>query len=88
MNESSLQAIVEGLRMAELHAAKLTRKNVIPACLACQWQNLCQSGCMAEALEETGTLWDVDSMCDYRQRAYARVFDVILGGAGPVPGRL
>ena len=88
VNGSSLQAIVDGARMAELHAAKLTRKDTIPACKACQWQNLCQSGCMAEALEETGTLWDVDSMCDYRQRAYARVFDVILGGAGPVPGRL
>ena len=87
VNESSLQAIVEGTRMAKLHEAKLTRKDTIPACKACQWQTMCESGCMAEALEETGTLWEVDSLCDYRQRAYSRAFDFILGSPAAVAGK-
>jgi hypothetical protein len=38
---------------------------------------------MAEALEETGSFWEVDGRCDYRQRLYARTFDLLLGGVGP-----
>ena len=83
VNGSSLAEIVAGVRMAELHSAKLERKNLIPACMACSFKSLCQSGCMAEALEETGSLWEVDSTCGYRQQAYTRSFELILGRPRP-----
>lgn len=57
----------------------LTERRVkIEKCSQCPWRNLCQAGCMGQALEHTGTLWDTDEFCDYRKEAYARAFDRIL----------
>ena len=75
---ASLLDLVQGEAMARLHATKLRRKEEIGRCRPCLWRNFCQSGCMALALEETGSLWDVDGLCAYRCTAYERAFDAIL----------
>ncbi len=81
--ESSLHDLVHGEAMAKLHAIKTRRKLEIPRCAPCLWKNFCQAGCMAMAVNETGTFWDVDEFCSYRQRAYPRAFNDILAISAP-----
>jgi len=54
------------------------RRQKIDKCAACTWRNLCQSGCMALALEHKGTIWDTDDFCEYRKKLYEEAFDRIL----------
>ena len=75
---ASLQAITDGEPMAKVHAIKVSRKDTLAGCSTCNWKNLCQSGCMATALADKGTLWDVDDFCSYRDSSYQRAFDAIL----------
>ncbi|MCU0596814.1 MAG: radical SAM protein [Desulfobacterota bacterium] len=76
--DCSLQDVIKSPRMVELHAVKFQRKDRIKACESCTWRAFCQSGCMAEAFQDTGSLWEPDRMCGLRRRAYARAFDVLL----------
>ena len=54
------------------------RRSKIDRCAICNWRNLCQSGCMAMALEHKGTIWDTDDFCEYRKKLYRKAFDRIL----------
>jgi len=54
------------------------RRLKIEECSQCPWRNLCQAGCMGQALEHRGTVWDTDAFCKYRKEAYTRAFDRIL----------
>ncbi len=79
-----LRQILDAEPMAAICDTLARRRLEIPACAPCAWRNLCQGGCMGQALEHRGTLWQADHFCAYRQRAYAEAFDRLL--AGPPPG--
>ncbi len=79
----SLAAIIHGEAHARVHGIKQRRMHEIEACSRCLWRHFCQSGCMAIAENESGTVWARESICEYRQRAYARAFSSILAVPGP-----
>jgi radical SAM protein with 4Fe4S-binding SPASM domain len=54
------------------------RRSKIEKCALCPWRNLCQAGCMGQAMEHKGTIWDTDDFCDYRREEYRKAFDKIL----------
>jgi sulfatase maturation enzyme AslB (radical SAM superfamily) len=64
--------------MAGACSALNQRRRRISECAACNWRNLCQAGCMGQALDHRGTIWDRDDFCFYRQDAYRDAFDGIL----------
>jgi AdoMet-dependent heme synthase len=74
----SLEKIVQSDGMAAVCRALVERREKIEKCAACTWRNLCQAGCMGQALDNKGTIWDTDDFCDYRKRAYKEAFDRIL----------
>jgi uncharacterized protein len=84
-----LAAMMASATMAAAVKALTERRVKIARCSGCTWRNLCQSGCMGQALDRTGTVLDEDGFCDYRRRAFQEAFDRILddfrrrgGGAG------
>ncbi|MBC2717232.1 MAG: radical SAM protein [Desulfobacteraceae bacterium] len=75
----SLTKMIQSDKMKMLCQALSDRRVKIKKCAACNWRNLCQAGCMGQALEHKRTLWDTDDFCDYRKRVYEEAFDKILG---------
>lgn len=85
-----LRSCLEHRGLAEVCAALTERRRRIPECAACHWRNLCQAGCMGQALDHRGTIWGRDDFCDYRRHAYQEAFDGILqreGGRDPDTGK-
>lgn len=74
----SLSKMIHSERMAKVCDSLANRRVKIKKCAACNWRNLCQSGCMGQALDHKGSIWDTDNFCDYRKRRYEEVFDKIL----------
>jgi len=75
---NSLEEIIQSKAMAGVCRALSERRQKIEKCAGCTWRNLCQAGCMGQALDNKGTIWDTDDFCDYRKRAYEEAFDKIL----------
>ncbi len=73
-----LQACLDHRGLARACAALSDRRQQIPECAACHWRNLCQAGCMGQALDHRGTIWGRDDFCSYRREAYQEAFDGIL----------
>lgn len=71
-------ACLEHPGLATVCAALTERRQRIPECAACHWRNLCQAGCMGQALDHRGTIWGRDDFCDYRRQEYKDAFDGIL----------
>ncbi|MEW6440066.1 MAG: PqqD family peptide modification chaperone [bacterium] len=78
VHEAGLADLIRSERMAEACSILNERRSRIPKCRACAWRNFCQAGCMGQALDNTGSVWDTDPFCEYRKKAYARAFDRIL----------
>lgn len=76
--DDSLDNIIQSDTMATVCQALSERRHKIKKCSVCNWRNLCQAGCMGQALDNKGTIWDTDDFCDYRSRAYKEAFDRIL----------
>ena len=74
----SLGQIISKKEMSSLCNTLSKRKDTIEDCKPCSWRSLCQGGCMGQALEHKGTIWDRDDFCEYRKEAYAEAFDKIL----------
>jgi len=74
----SVEELFTCAAMKAVCRALTERRRKIDGCAACVWRNLCQSGCMALALEHRGTIWDVDDFCAYRKKLYKEAFDRIL----------
>lgn len=74
-----LMSMVLSEKMADICRILSERRLRIEKCAACFWRNFCQAGCMGQALEHTGTVWDTDDFCAYRDRAYEEAFGQILG---------
>ena len=73
-----LPDLVSSAKMAAMRRALVGRREKIERCAACPWRNFCQGGCMGETLDHKDTVWDVDMFCEYRKKAYQRVFDRFL----------
>jgi uncharacterized protein len=56
--------------LQNIGCARAERKNKIKKCSSCMWKNFCQSSCMGEAYEKTGTIWDTDEFCEFRINLY------------------
>lgn len=76
--DDSLDKIIQSDAMIAVCQALAERRNKIKKCSVCNWRNLCQAGCMGQALDNKGTIWDTDDFCDYRSRAYTEAFDRVL----------
>lgn len=76
--DDSLDKIIQSDAMANVCRALSERRQKIKKCSGCNWRNLCQAGCMGQALDNKGTIWDTDDFCDYRKKAYKEAFDKIL----------
>jgi radical SAM protein with 4Fe4S-binding SPASM domain len=76
----SLEEVMHSDRMVRLCRTLLERRTKIERCSGCLWQNLCQAGCMGQALDHHGTIWHTDHFCDFRKKAYKDAFDRILQG--------
>lgn len=76
--DHSLEELIQSNGMSAVCRALSERRNKIKKCAVCTWRNLCQAGCMGQALDNKGTIWDTDDFCDYRKRAYEEAFDKIL----------
>jgi len=74
----SLSIMIHSDRMTAVCKALSERRVKIKKCKPCNWRNLCQGGCMGQALDHKETIWDTDDFCDYRKRAYEEAFDRIL----------
>jgi len=79
----SLQELHATGLMGELVGALSQRQEKAPGCADCTWKTFCQSGCMALAHKDKGTIWAKDPFCGYRKKIYARGFDRILKGVRP-----
>lgn len=77
--DDSLSKIIQSDAMISVCQALAERRHKIKKCSVCNWRNLCQAGCMGQALDNKGTIWDTDDFCDYRKKAYKEAFDKILG---------
>lgn len=77
VSQKSLKEMIHSQRMTTLCQDLAERRLKIKKCAACTWQNLCQSGCMGQAMDQTGTIWATDDFCSYRQKAYQKAFDQI-----------
>lgn len=74
----TLAQLINSEKMAIICDALATRRNKIEKCSECNWLNFCQGGCMGQALDHKGTIWETDDFCGYRKRAYKDAFDEIL----------
>ncbi|MEW6366681.1 MAG: PqqD family peptide modification chaperone [Acidobacteriota bacterium] len=70
--------LIRSPKMMETCKALASRRNTIERCRPCTWKNLCQAGCMGQALDNHGTIFETDAFCNYRRRAYQLAFDRIL----------
>jgi radical SAM protein with 4Fe4S-binding SPASM domain len=64
--------------LARVTDEMVERRQRIGECAGCPFRNLCQAGCMGQALDHRGTTAEPDDFCAYRKQAYVEAFDGIL----------
>jgi uncharacterized protein len=74
----SLKDIAQSKKMNEICQLLSYRRFIIQKCLACSFRNLCQAGCMGQALDHCDSLTETDRFCKYRKSAYESAFDRLL----------
>jgi Fe-coproporphyrin III synthase len=85
--QDTLPHIMASEKVLTLCKALAERRARIETCSPCLWRNFCQAGCMGEALDEKGTIWDTDPFCSYRKKAYGRACDRLLARPAIREGR-
>jgi radical SAM protein with 4Fe4S-binding SPASM domain len=73
-----IDQMIQSDAMKHICAILSNRRNLIKKCSTCAFKNLCQSGCMGQALDHRNSLMETDVFCPYRQKAYARAFDQLI----------
>jgi len=74
----SLLEISQSQKMHDICQLLSDRRYIIPKCLECSFRNLCQAGCMGQALDHWNDLMKTDIFCSYRKKAYESAFDRLL----------
>ena len=64
--------------MKDICGILVKRRHIIEKCRCCSFKNLCQAGCMGQALDHNNSVMTTDDFCQYRQKAYADSFDHLL----------
>jgi radical SAM protein with 4Fe4S-binding SPASM domain len=68
-----LGEIVNGQKLEEIVKTSFTRPSMIDQCRECNWRNFCGAGCMGNAFESSGTIWNSDS-CNVRRQWIEKSF--------------
>lgn len=83
VHQESLAAMISSDAMRQVCRDLSLRRSTIERCASCLWSNLCQAGCMGQAMDHTGTIQAVDDFCRYRRQAYEEAFELILAQESP-----
>jgi len=75
--KTGLCEMMESRAMKQVRDILVRRRYEIEKCASCDFQNLCQAGCMGQASDNKGTIRNVDDYCRYRYERYCRAFDTI-----------
>lgn len=78
IHRQSLDRLMRGRPMARACRLLAERRQAISRCAACAWGNLCQAGCMGNALDQKGTVLAVDRFCGYRRKLYRAAFEKVI----------
>ncbi|MBF0451970.1 MAG: radical SAM protein [Candidatus Magnetomorum sp.] len=81
--DQSLDQIIHSSRMNDICDTVSNRRYTIDKCQSCSFRNLCQAGCMGQALDHRDSLMETDVFCQYRKKAYAKAFDHLLQMSHP-----
>ncbi|ETR72962.1 MAG: Radical SAM domain-containing protein [Candidatus Magnetoglobus multicellularis str. Araruama] len=76
--QTSLIEMIQSRQMHDICHILSHRRFMIQKCQECAFRNLCQAGCMGQALDHCNSLMETDLFCKYRQKAYATAFDRLL----------
>ncbi|KPA09153.1 Radical SAM domain-containing protein [Candidatus Magnetomorum sp. HK-1] len=79
--EQKLISILKSKSMKEVCNILSNRRYSIDKCRCCSFRNLCQAGCMGQALDHCDNVMATDNFCQYRKKAYAKAFDHLLNMA-------
>lgn len=72
--EEGLEAVMRAPAMRKTCGLLTERIRKIDDCAVCPFRNLCQAGCMGDALEDASTVWDKGRFCAYRKKLYEKAF--------------
>ncbi|MBN2383846.1 PqqD family peptide modification chaperone [bacterium] len=72
--KESLSAILDKKGIQKMGETIRSRRNRIAQCQSCPWKNFCQAGCAGIALQQKGSLHQVDRFCAFRRDIYPRLF--------------
>ncbi|MBP7763696.1 MAG: PqqD family peptide modification chaperone [Syntrophaceae bacterium] len=78
--EEGLAAVMRSAAMQKTCGLLTERIRKIADCAACSWRNFCQAGCMGDAFEDAGTVWDKGRFCVYRKKLYEKAFCTLACG--------
>ena len=76
--KSSLNSLIHSKKMGDICQTLAMRRFFISSCNQCLFNNLCQAGCMCQALDHLGTLNQPDLFCQFRKKSYYNAFDQLL----------
>lgn len=74
----SLLDISQSKKMHDICQLLSNRRYIIQKCKGCTFRNLCQAGCMGQALDHSNNLMETDIFCSYRKKAYKAAFDRLV----------
>jgi len=77
-----LESVLAHPGLAGITGEMVDRRQRIDECSSCHWRNLCQAGCMGQALDDRGTTAEPDDFCAYRKQAFEEAFAGILRRGG------
>ncbi|MEE9911671.1 MAG: SPASM domain-containing protein [Deltaproteobacteria bacterium] len=78
--EEGLAVVMRSPAMRKTCGMLTERIRKIDDCAVCPFRNLCQAGCMGDALEDASTVWDKGRFCAYRKKLYEKVFCKLCAG--------
>jgi len=81
IHENALMDVLQSQKMINTCQMLANRRFLIKKCAQCLFKNLCQAGCMGQALDHCDQLIDTDIFCSYRQKAYFKAFDRLIAMA-------
>ena len=70
--------IIQSSKMENICKLLSNRRYTIEKCRDCSFRNLCQAGCMGQALDHSNSLMMTDDFCQYRQKAYTDAFERLI----------
>jgi len=76
--KEGLAKIFQSDKMLNLCDYFSNRRLLISKCSKCTFRNLCQSGCMGQAIDHNGSIEKTDNFCNLRKTLYQNAFNEII----------